>query len=202
MNYTGPKVKLSRRLGVALTPKAARIMERKAYPPGVHGRNQQFRRGRQSAYKEQLLEKQRLRAQYNISEKQLRNYYLKANRQEGNTGENLLQILESRLDALVLHGGLAVTIYAARQYVNHGHVQVNGRKVNIPSYRLKPGDVITIKPKSRRLACFQTAVEQAVPPAYLQLMPDTLQITFLRQPRLVEIPVICELSRVIEFYSR
>lgn len=202
MNYTGPKVKLSRRLGVPITPKAARVMEKKPHPPGAHGRNQQFRRGRTSAYKEQLLEKQRLRAQYNVSEQQMRNYYLKANQQVGNTGENLIYLLEARLDALVLRGGLATTIYAARQYVNHGHVQVNGRKVDIPSYQLKPGDVIAIKPKSRRLDCFQTAVQQAHPPNYLQLLPDELKIIFANQPNLREIPIICELSRVVEYYSR
>lgn len=202
MKYTGPKVKLSRRLGIPLTPKAARIMERKPYPPGEHGRNQQFRRGRESAYKEQLLEKQRLRAQYNITEKQMRNYYKKANKRIGNTGENLMQSLESRLDAIVLRGGFAVTIYAARQFVNHGHLRVNGRKVNIPSYQLQPGDEITIRPRSQNLAIFQDAIEQARPPEYVQLQPDVKKIIYVRLPKREEIPVICELSKVIEFYSR
>ena len=202
MKYTGPKAKLSRQLGIALTPKAARIMERKPYPPGEHGRNQQFKRGRQSAYKEQLLEKQRLRAQYNVSEKQMRTYYKRANQQVGNTGENLVQLLESRLDALVLRGGLATTIYAARQYVNHGHVQVNGRKVNIASYQIKPGDEITIKQKSQKMECFQNAIEQAVPPNYVQLYRDEMKVVLLQLPKRVDVPIICELSKVVEFYSR
>lgn len=202
MKYTGPKTKLSRRLGIPLTPKAARIMERKPYPPGEHGRNQQYQRGRQSAYKEQLLEKQRLRAQYNISEKQMRNYYAIANKRVGNTGENLIQLLESRLDTVVLRGGFATTIYAARQFVNHGHLLVNGRKVDIPSYHLKIGDTVDIKPKSQRLDCFQNAIQQAVPPAYVQLFPNEMKIVLLASPDRVDVPIICELSKVVEFYSR
>ena len=202
MKYNGPKVKLSRRLGIPLTPKAARIMERKPYPPGEHGREQQFKRGKQSAYKEQLMEKQRLRAQYNITEKQLRNYFAKANKRHGNTGDNLIQLLASRLDALVLHGGLAVTIYAARQYVGHRHIMVNGRRESIASYQLKPGDVISIKPKSQRLDCFQNALLQAHPPQYLALNKDEMKITYLRLPEREEVPTICELSKVVEFYSR
>lgn len=202
MKYTGAKVRLSRQLGIAITPKAARVMDRKPYPPGEHGRDQQFKKGRPSVYKEQLIEKQRLRAQYNISEKQLRNYYMDANRREGNTGENLIQLLESRLDAAVLHGGLATTIYAARQYVNHGHVQVNGRKVNIPSYQLKPGDVVTVKQQSQRLECFQVALDQARPPDYLKLSRDELKVTYLNLPQVHEVPIVCELPRVVEFYSR
>jgi len=202
MKFTGAKVKLSRRLGIPLTPKAAKVMERKPYPPGEHGREQQMRRGRQSAYKEQLLEKQRLRAQYNIHEKQMRNYYRKAIQMTGNTGENLVGLLESRLDAVVLRGGLAVTIYAARQFVNHGHVRVNGRKVNIPSYQLKPGDVISVKEKSRRLQVFKDAVEQASPPDYVALSPNEFAVTFIRLPKRLEVPIVCEMAKVVEFYSR
>ncbi|MEM7336230.1 MAG: 30S ribosomal protein S4, partial [Chloroflexota bacterium] len=167
MKYTGPKAKLSRRLGIPLTPKAAKVMERKPHPPGEHGRNQQFRRGRQSYFQEQLLEKQRLRAQYNIHERQMVSYYKKANKAQGNTEDNLIQLLESRLDSVVLRGGLAVTIYAARQYVNHGHILVNGRRVNIPSYQVKPGDVVQVRQKSQRLDCFHNAVEHAFNPDYL-----------------------------------
>ncbi|PID86037.1 MAG: 30S ribosomal protein S4 [Chloroflexi bacterium] len=202
MSYTGPKAKLSRRLGIPLTPKAAKVMERKPYPPGQHGREEQYRRGRQSAYKQQLLEKQRLRAQYNIRERQMRSYYREANQKSGNTGENLIQILESRLDAVVLRGGLATTIYAARQYVNHGHIRVNGKKVDIPSYRVKPGDVVSVKDKSRRLQIFQHAIEQAIPPKYLELSADDMAITVNYLPQREEVPIICELSKVIEFYSR
>src|SRR4029079_2167436 len=118
----GPKVKIARALGIALTPKAARIMERRPNPPGQHGATT---RRKVSDYKKQLLEKQRLRAQYNISERQLQNAFTEATRQSGNTGVNLVRLLEMRLDAVVMRAGFARTIYAARQAVVHGHVMVN-----------------------------------------------------------------------------
>lgn len=201
MKYTGPKVKLSRALGIPLTAKAARVMETKPHPPGAHGRTQSFRR-KLSDYKRQLLEKQKLRAQYNIHERQLRNYYQKALKGQGNTGENLLRMLEMRLDATVQRGGLARTIYAARQYVSHNHLLVNGKRVNIPSYGLKVGDVITVKPKSQQLACFRDTVADAQPIAYLALDKPNLSITVLAAPQRAEIPVLCDLPQVIEFYSR
>ena len=203
MKFTGPKVKLSRRLGIPLTPKAARVMERKPYPPGAHGREKQFRRGRQSAYNEQLLEKQRLRSQYNVHEKQMRKYYRKAIQRAGSTPDNLIQQLETRLDAVVMRGGLAPTIYAARQYVNHGHITVNGKRVNIPSYNVRPGDLVSVRGKSANLQMFKDAVENGgFPPEYLDFGKDTMTITLLRYPTFDEVPVICEISKVIEFYSR
>lgn len=202
MKSTGPKVRLSRRLGIPLTPKAARIMERKPYPPGQHGRNQQFTRGRMSDYKRQLLEKQRLRAQYNISERQMRNYFRQAERAVGNTVNRLVQLLESRLDAVVNRGGLAPTIYAARQLVSHGHVLVNGRRVNIASYQVKVGDVVSVKQKSRQIPAVVDAVESAAPPSYLDLSPDDMSVKFLYLPDREEVPVIAEVHLVIEFYSR
>jgi small subunit ribosomal protein S4 len=186
-------------LGIPLTPKAAKVMEKKPYPPGEHGRR--FRRN-ESVYKVQLREKQRLRSQYNVHEKQMRNYYKKARKMSGNTGENLVQLMESRLDALVLRGGLAVTIYAARQYVNHGHILVNGRKVNIASYRVMPGDVIAVKEKSRQLAMFKDALEQSMPPEYLTTSADKMSITYNRLPKRNEVPIICDMATVIEFYTR
>lgn len=201
MKYTGPKVKLSRALGIPLTAKAARVMETKPHPPGAHGRTQSFRR-KLSDYKRQLLEKQKLRAQYNIHERQLRNYYQKAIKAQGNTGENLLRMLELRLDAVVLRGGLARTIYAARQYVSHQHLLVNGKPVNIASYGTKVGDVITVKAKSQQLACFREAIADVQPVAYLALDKNTLSITVLATPQREEIPIICDLPQVIEFYSR
>src|SRR4029079_2208885 len=137
----GPKVKIARALGIPLTPKAARIMERRPNPPGQHGA---ATRRQVSEYKKQLEEKQRLRAQYNVSERQLRNTFAQAIRQTGNTGVRLLQLLELRLDAVVLRAGFVRTIYAARQAVTPGHVTVNGRKVDRPSRRLKPGDVVAL----------------------------------------------------------
>ena len=159
MNYTGPKVKISRKLGLELTPKSRKITAKKAYPPGQHGAMK--KRAKQSDYGKQLLEKQRLRLQYNISEKQMGNYYAKAARMVGNTGELLLQLLESRLDSVVYRSGFASSIYAARQYVSHGHIAVNGRKVNISSYSLKPNDVVAVKEKSKKLDCFQESIRNA-----------------------------------------
>ncbi len=202
MKFTGSKVKLSRALGTSLTPKADRYMDRKPYPPGQHGKMQQIRRRKMSPYKIQLMEKQRLRSQYNIHERQMRNYYKKASR-KGDMNNTIVQLLESRLDAIVLRGGLARTIYAARQYVNHGHVQVNGRKVDIPSYQLKPNDVVTVKNGSRNLECFVFAQESvgAIPP-YLERDKKNFSVKYLYVPPREEVPVICEVPLVIEFYSR
>ena len=200
MKFNGSKVKLSRQLGVALTPKAAQIMENKAYPPGQHGPSK--RQGKMSDYKRQLLEKQRLRAQYNIHERQLLNYYKKAARKTGNTSDNLIQMLERRLDAVVLRGGLARTIYAARQFVGHGHIWVNGKPVDIPSYLVKEGDVIQVKERSRRMDAFQDAVKNANPPEYLSISKPEMAVTFIDYPNRDQVPVICELSLVVEYYSR
>lgn len=202
MKFRGSKVKLSRALGTSLTPKADRFMDRKPYPPGQHGKMQQIRRRKMSPYKTQLMEKQRLRAQYNIHERQMRNYYKKASR-KGDMINSLVQLLESRLDAVVLRGGLARTIFAARQYVNHGHIQVNGRKVDVPSCQIRPEDVVTVKNASRNLECFQFAQESAgVIPPYLERDKKNFSVKFLYDPPREEVPVICEVPLVIEFYSR
>jgi small subunit ribosomal protein S4 len=199
MKYRGPKVKLSRSLGIPLTLKAARIMENRPNPPGQHG-HQKRRTG--SDYKQQLLEKQRLRFQYNISERQMRNYFRKAERSRLNTGEALIQLLERRLDATVLRGGLAKTIYAARQYVAHGHILVNGRKVDIASYQVKIGDVISVKEKSRNLPCFIDAMTYRFPNNYTELNRETASVRMLRYPSREETPVICDITQVIEYYSK
>jgi small subunit ribosomal protein S4 len=200
MNYTGPKVRLSRRVGIALTPKAAKVMERKKGGPGEP--RFRSRRRQMSDYGRQLLEKQRLRYQYNIPEKQLRNYFKKALSKHGNTGDLLIRMLETRIDACVLRAGLARTIYAARQYVSHEHFVVNGVKVKSPGFQLKAGDVLQVKEGSRRLACFREALSQAAPPVYLQVSKDELKAQLVNLPRREEIPVECDLGQVIEFYSR
>jgi small subunit ribosomal protein S4 len=200
MNYTGPKVRLARRVGIALTPKAAKVMQRKKGGPGEP--RFRSRRRQLSDYGRQLLEKQRLRYQYNIPEKQLRGYFRKAMRKHGNTGELLIGMLETRLDACVLRAGLARTIYAARQYVSHEHFLVNGRKVKSPGYRLKPGDILQVKQRSRKLACFREALSQAVSPAYLAVSEDELKARLVSLPRREEIPVECDIGQVVEFYSR
>lgn len=202
MKYNGPKVRLSRALGVAITPKAARIMEHRPYPPGQHGSNP-HRRRRISGYKEQLLEKQRLRAQYNVHERQMRTYFRRAMQAQGNTADNLVSLLETRLDALLYRGGLARTIYAARQYVGHRHILVNGSIVDIPSARLRVGDTISIRPRSQKIPCFRDALLYAAEqPGYLAVDKDTMTISLERTPLRDEIPVICNVSKVIELYSR
>jgi small subunit ribosomal protein S4 len=196
------KVKLSRSLGIALTPKAAKYMERRPYPPGQHGRG----RKKESDYKNQLVEKQRLRAQYNISERQLRNAYAEAVRKPGKTGEVLVSLLESRLDAFVLRSGFARTIYQARQFVNHGHFTVNGRKVDIASYRLKPGDFVQVRKKSRDTTPFQLAAAGAwageTTPAYIESHLEGLIARFLSVPERKQIPVICDEQLIVEYYSK
>ena len=203
MKYTGPKVRISRALGIALTPKAAKVMERKPYPPGQHGPNQQFRRKRASPYKTQLVEKQKLRAQYNISEKKLRNYYKKAFKQVGNTGDNLVGLLEGRLDNVVLRGGLARTIYQARQMVNHGHFLVDGKRVNIPSYNVAPGQMIQVRPKSRQMEMFSVARASAGHiPGYITSDESTLSVSLTHVPKFEEVTIFAEIPKVVEFYSR
>ncbi|MEM7050350.1 MAG: 30S ribosomal protein S4 [Acidobacteriota bacterium] len=201
MKYNGPKVRLSRALGLALTPKAARIMEKRPYPPGQQGPNR--RRRRPSGYKEQLVEKQRLRAQYNVHERQMKTYFKRSMQKKGNTADNLVAMLETRLDAVVLRGGFARSIYAARQYVGHGHFEVNGRKVDVPSYRVRPGDLVRVRPSSQKILCFRDAIQSSTGhPDYLSVDIDKMTIQFERMPERSEVPVICDLSKVIEFYSR
>ena len=201
MNKTRSRVRLSRALGIPLTPKAQRHLERRPYPPGQHGR----RRRTVSDYKARLLEKQRLRAQYDLSEAQLRLALAKAMRGGQNPGAALLADLETRLDALVLRAGFARTIYQARQAVSHGHITVNGRRVDRPSYRVRPGDRIEVaagsKPKTPFLLA-ATGAHAAATPAYLDVDLEALTARLVRLPSRAEIPVICDERLVVEFYSR
>ena len=199
MNYTGPKIRLSRRLGLALTPKAEKYLEKKPYPPGMHGFR---RRRRMSNYGQQLIEKQRLRLQYNISEKQMRNYYKTASRKKGMAGENLVQLLETRLDSVVLRSRFSRTIYQARQVVTHRHVLVNDKIVKSPSYRVKPGDKVSVRTKSRKLRCFNEGVMTTALPAYLNVDETgyTSELGYL--PPRTEVPVVCDVQLVVEYYSR
>ncbi len=199
MKYTGPKVKKSRALGVALTPKAQKYMKNRPYPPGQHG---QARRRRRSDYGLQLLEKQRLRFQYNVGEKYLAKLVEAAGRIPGSTGENILRLLETRLDALVLRAGLANTIYAARQYVGHGHIEVNGRKCTIPSRRMRPGDVLTVRERSRKMVVFNELRTAAAVAPYLENDSSGYGARLAYLPARDEIPVTCEEHLVVEFYSR
>jgi small subunit ribosomal protein S4 len=196
------KIKRSRALGVPLTDKAARHMERRSHGPGEHGRT---RRRPDSDYKLRLREKQRLRAQYNIGETQLRRAFDRAGRSPGKTGDALLTELETRLDALVLRAGFARTIYQARQAVSHGHIRVDGKKVDKPSYRLHPGQVVEIADRSKNLLPFLAAASgeyAAIVPDYLAVDIASLRARLERLPARTEIPVSCDERLVVEYYSR
>ena len=204
MSHANPQVKLSRKLNLALTPKASKYLDRRPYPPGEHG-PKKIRRRKVSDYKMQLLEKQRLRLQYNIREKQMRNYVRKAVRRSGNAADNLVQALEGRLDAMVYRGGFTRTLPAARQFVSHGHILVNGRKVDIPSCAVKPSDVVSVKPASRKIPAFVAATEELVAhptPPYYERLEDGLSVRLTREPARDEVKVHCEFSKVIEYYAR
>lgn len=196
-----PVGSLSRSLGIALTPKGAKVLDERPYRPGQHGR----RRRDLTEYGRRLLEKQRLRAQYFISEKQLQRAFAEAARRPGRTDENLVADLERRLDAVVLRAGLARTIYQARQLVSHGHIQVNGDKVDLPGYRLRDGDFVSVKPRSADVPVFVGAREGAhaeTTPPYLEVWPERLAARVLRPARRDEVPVICDIQLVVEYYAR
>jgi small subunit ribosomal protein S4 len=200
MNYNGPKARRSRRLGIAITTKTQKQMERRAYPPGQHGKSKRV--SKLSDFGRQLQEKQRLRAQYNITERQLRRFFAEAVRSTESTPDKLLQLLETRLDAVVYRAGFARSIFAARQYVGHGHVTVNGKKVDIASYHVQLGDVVGIREKSKGMLAFKHALDttQRVPYISTDDTQFTAKIAYL--PKREEIPVICEVPAVVEFYSR
>jgi small subunit ribosomal protein S4 len=203
VNQSRPKVKKSRALGIALTPKAVKYFEHRPYPPGEHGRG----RKQNSDYKVRLLEKQRLRAQYDISERQMARAYDRARKSDGKTSDALVIELERRLDALVLRSGLARTIYQARQMVVHGHIAVNDRKVDKPSYRLKPDDVVQVRERSRTKHPFLVAREggyapDGETPRYLEVNLEALAFRLDRAPNRKEIPVVCDEQMVIEYYAR
>ncbi len=193
------KTRLSRALGVALTPKAARIMEKRPNPPGQHGGNK--RRSR-SLYGEQLLEKQRLRHQYDVSDNTLRIYLAEAERLPGSTPDNLITLLEVRLDNIVYRSGLAPTIYAARQLINHKHIQVNGRTITFPGKALKVGDVVSPTQKAQQINLIVESVRSANPPSYLELKRESFEASLKNLPNRSEIAVICDLPQVVSFYSR
>ena len=201
---TRSKTRLSRALGVPLTPKAQRHMEKRPYAPGQHGRT---RRKSDSDFAVRLREKQRLRAQYNLREAQLRRVFEEARTAPGLTGESLVELLEMRLDALVLRSGFARSMAQARQLVVHRHILVNGQLVDRPSFRVKPGQMIHVKPRSEEMDPFQVAAagahQDVLPPvpAYLDVSIDTLQATLVRRPQRDEVPVTCDVQLVVEYYA-
>jgi small subunit ribosomal protein S4 len=199
--YTGPRVRISRRFGIPIFG-PTKYLERRNYGPGMHGPKS---RRKHTDYGLGLIEKQKLRYFYGLMEKQFRGVYEKALRRRGVTGEQMLQILETRLDNVVYHLGFANTRAAARQMVCHGHVQVNGRKVNIASYALKVNDTITIKNTnvSRQLATknLEGATSRSVPD-WLSLSKDEFKGVVMRVPTRDEINPIANEQAVVEFYSR
>jgi small subunit ribosomal protein S4 len=204
-SYHGPKARVQRRFGELLVPrpKYQRILEKRPYPPGDHGRDKQFRSGRRSNYGMQLAEKQKLNFMFNVREKQLRRYFVRARRQPGNTGTNLLVLLERRLDNLVYRAGFAPTIWAARQLVSHGHVLVNGRRLDIASYEVQENDVISIREKLWKNEHLLDSVEATSNvPEYLSLDKASFAVTFARLPERKELPIPVEEQLVVEFYTR
>lgn len=202
---TGPQCKQCRREGQKLFLKGERCLtdkcgvERRSYPPGEHGRG----RMRASEYRNQLREKQKARRYYQVLEKQFRGYYDKASRQDGVTGENLLRLLERRLDSVLVRLGFAASRRQARQLVSHGHWQVNGRRVDIPSYQVKPEDIISIRSGSSAETTVRVATEliSTVPP-WLQADHDALTAKVLRLPNRDEIDSPVEEQLIVELYSK
>ncbi len=198
--YTGPATKKSRRLRVDLIG-GDQAFERRRYPPGQHGRA----RIKESEYLLQLQEKQKARFTYGILEKQFRKYYEEANRRSGKTGDELLRILETRLDNLVYHSGIARTRRQASQLVSHGHFTVNGVKVDVPSYRVSQYDIVDVRPKSLATTPFQIAKElvgDRPVPGWLQVVPATLRILVHNVPERAQIDIPISEQLIVEFYSK
>jgi small subunit ribosomal protein S4 len=198
------KYKIDRRFGENLWGRPKSPVNKREYGPGQHGPT---RRRKLSDFGVHLTAKQKLKGYYaNINERQFRRIYAEAARRRGDTGENLVGLLERRLDAVVYRMKFVPTMFAARQFVNHGHVRVNGRKVNIPSYRVKEGDVIEVRVKSRELPMVMDAVSSAERdvPDYLEVDYNKMQGKFVRSPGLADVPypVRMEPNLVVEFYSR
>jgi small subunit ribosomal protein S4 len=202
---TGPQCKQCRREGQKLFLKGERCLtdkcgvERRNYPPGDHGRG----RSRHSEYRLQLREKQKARRYYGVLEKQFRNYYARASRQEGVTGANLLRLLESRFDNVLVRLGFAGSRRQARQLIRHGHWAINGKRVDIPSYQVRSDDVITVKPGSSAEQVIRDATElTAVVPAWLQADHDGLTAKVLRLPEREEIATPVQEQLIVELYSK
>jgi small subunit ribosomal protein S4 len=198
------KHKIDRRLKINLWGRPKSPFNTRAYGPGQHG---QSRQGKPSDYGIQLQAKQKLKGYYgNINERQFRNIYKKATMQKGDTGENLIGLLERRLDAVIYRARFSTTIFSARQLINHGHVKVNGKKVNIGSYMVNEEDTIEIRDKSKQLALIDIALanKERETPEYILMDEKNKKVTFVRTPKFEEVPypVVMEPNLVIEYYSR
>ncbi len=198
------KYKIDRRLGENVWGRPKSPVNRRSYGPGQHG---QHRKAKLSDFGLQLRAKQKLKGYYgNITEKSFKRLYNEAVRIKGDTGENLIGLLESRLDAVVYRAKFVATVFAARQFVNHGHVLVNGKRVNIPSYRLRAGDVVEIREKSKQLALVLEAIgssERDVP-EYIEVDYNKMTAKYIRVPNLSDVPYPTQMepNLVVEFYSR
>lgn len=208
MRYTGPKEKLSRKIGENLGLKAERSFSpksaflKKPYRPGQHGK---ARRRALSEFGTQLLEKQKIKYTYGLMEKQLKKYFSKAKKQKGVTGINLLAIIERRLDNAIFRGGLAASRTIARQLAGHGHFLVNGKKITIPSYQLNIGDIVSIRPKSKLKTVFfglDLKLKKHDAPSWLELNKNNFEIKIKSEPKEENLPKNLNVNAVIEYYSR
>lgn len=201
--YTGPKVKISRRLGVNIfeNEKGSKALNKRPYPPGEHGRS---RRRQPSEYLLQLQEKQKAKYIYGVLERQFSNLYKEASRQKGVTGENLLRMLEQRLDNIVFRAGWASTRPQARQFVNHGLIAVNGKRVDIPSYRVRKGDVITLRDKAKAMIVIRHNLDtiDRLKPAWLSIGEGGFQVTVDELPTREQIDVPVREQLIVELYSK
>ena len=201
---TSAKYKIDRRMGENIWGRPKSPVNRREYGPGQHG---QRRKGKMSDFGTQLRAKQKLKGYYgDLTEKQFRRIYAEAERRRGDTSENLIGLLERRLDAVVYRAKFVPTVFAARQFVNHGHVEVNGRRVNIPSYQVKDGDVVAVRERSRQMALVLEAIQlpERDVPSYLEVDHQKLTATYLRAPSLPDVPypVQMEPNLVVEFYAK
>ncbi|WP_298422486.1 30S ribosomal protein S4 [uncultured Kordia sp.] len=198
--YTGPKTKIARKFGEAIFGDD-KSFDKRNYPPGQHGNNR--RRGKKSEYAVQLMEKQKAKYTYGILERQFRNLFDRANRSKGITGEVLLQLCESRLDNVVFRMGIAPTRSGARQLVSHRHITVNGEKVNIPSYSLKPGDVVGVREKSKSLEVVTRSLANASHVfEWITWNGEKVEGTFVTAPERLQIPENIKEQLIVELYSK
>ncbi len=201
---TSAKYKLDRRMGENIWGRPKSPVNRREYGPGQHG---QRRKGKMSDFGLQLRAKQKLKGHYgDLTEKQFRRIYAEAERRKGDTGENLIGLLERRLDAVVYRAKFVPTVFAARQFVNHGHVEVNGKRVNVPSYRVREGDVVTLRSKAKDMVLVLEAMQSAErdTPDYIDVDHSKMTATFVRTPGLGDVPyaVMMEPNLVVEYYAK
>jgi small subunit ribosomal protein S4 len=210
MRYTGPVCRQCRREGTKLFLKGTKCftekcpVERRQYPPGQHGQNT-ARRRKTSEYSKQLREKQKIKRIYGLSEKQFRNTFVRVSSMQGVTGHNLLAALESRLDNMVYRLGFAPSRRAARQFIRHRHIEVNGQRVDVASYRVQPGEEIRVREQSRQLVSVLAAMEQSArgqSPTWLAADKDTFSGRMLERPQREQIPIAAQEQLVVELYSK